>query len=182
MAKRESPDTVLVCPTCDKIYTKLENVHTNEYPSPDPEDMDTQQSDNGRKSKKRRIEANSKGIDLLGHEPLTESTWVPKSDYTPNFPLTPSAKTAALKAILLKGFDEAPLDKVSVSISFSFRVTLRADQGRWLFMSNSALSPASSLAFARARIGSFFTSLEIRLKIIAQRQLPNSAMTLMQKS
>lgn len=171
-----------MCPTCDKIYTKLESVHTNGYSSPDPEDMDTHQSDNGRKSKKRRIEANSKGIDFLGHEPPTESTWVPKSDHTPNFPLTPSAKTAALKAILLKGFNEAPLDKVSVLTSLSLPVTLSADQGRWLFTSNSALSLASSLASARARIGSFSTSPEIRLKIIAQRQLPNSAMTLMSKS
>jgi hypothetical protein len=55
----------------------------------------------------------SKGVDALGFEPLTkDSTWVTRSDSDPDFPLVPSAKTTALKALLLKGFEEAPLDKV----------------------------------------------------------------------
>lgn len=58
----------------------------------------------------------SKGIDALGFEPFTkDSTWVTKSDYDPDFPLIPSAKTTALKALLLKGFQEAPDDKVRSS-------------------------------------------------------------------
>jgi len=57
---------------------------------------------------------NSKGLDALGFEPSTkDSTWVHQSDVDPDFPLAPSAKTTALKAILLKGFIEAPTDKVS---------------------------------------------------------------------
>lgn len=55
----------------------------------------------------------SKGLDALGFEPFTkDSTWVTRSDHDPNFPLIPSAKTTALKALLLKGFEEAPDDKV----------------------------------------------------------------------
>ena len=52
-------------------------------------------------------------MDVLGFEPFTEDgTWVTISDYDTNFPLVPSAKTTALKALLLKGFDDAPDDKV----------------------------------------------------------------------
>jgi len=61
----------------------------------------------------------SKGRDALGFEPSTlgdKSNWVSKSDTDPNFPLIPSAKTTALKATLLKSFDEAPLDKVSLFV------------------------------------------------------------------
>jgi len=43
---------------------------------------------------------------------MAESTWLTQSDNDPEFALAPSAKTAALKATLLKGFEEAPLDKV----------------------------------------------------------------------
>jgi hypothetical protein len=50
----------------------------------------------------------------LGFEPSAIGTWITKSDDpSKNFPLAPSAKTTALKSILLKGFVEAPLDKVS---------------------------------------------------------------------
>jgi hypothetical protein len=59
--------------------------------------------------------SNSLGLDALNFEPKTKGeTWVTKSDCTPDLPLMPSSKTTALKAILLKGFDDAPLDKVSV--------------------------------------------------------------------
>lgn len=88
-------------------------MEANNSSAPDLDGMDSRSSDNGRKAKKRRIVEDSKGIDMMGHEPRTNSTWVPMSDYTPGFPLTASAKTAALKAILLNGFDEAPMDKVS---------------------------------------------------------------------
>jgi hypothetical protein len=51
----------------------------------------------------------------MGFEPFTKETWITKSDNPSGvFPLAPSAKTAALKSILLKGFVEAPLDKVSL--------------------------------------------------------------------
>lgn len=60
-----------------------------------------------------RIHKFSKGRDLLGFEPgIGDSTWVTKSDSDEGFPLTPSTKTTALKALLLKGFDDAPTDKV----------------------------------------------------------------------
>jgi SNF2 family DNA or RNA helicase len=51
----------------------------------------------------------------MGFEPFTKETWITKSDNpSGDFPLAPSAKTTALKSILLKGFVEAPLDKVSL--------------------------------------------------------------------
>lgn len=54
----------------------------------------------------------------MGFEPYTaHSTWLTHSDRDPNFPLVPSAKTAALKSVLLKGFTEAPLDKVRIVLS-----------------------------------------------------------------
>lgn len=60
-----------------------------------------------------KIDKFSKGRDLMGFEPITnDSTWVSKSDREEGFTLTPSTKTTALKALLLKGFEEAPLDKV----------------------------------------------------------------------
>jgi hypothetical protein len=61
----------------------------------------------------------SKGKDFMDMEPVTkDSTWIDRSDYDPTFPLTPSAKTTALKAILLKGITEAPLDKASLHSFF----------------------------------------------------------------
>lgn len=46
------------------------------------------------------------------------SSWVTKSDHDDNFPLVPSAKTTALKATLLAGFNEAPTDKVVIYTQF----------------------------------------------------------------
>jgi hypothetical protein len=62
----------------------------------------------------------SKGKDMMGFEPATkDTTWITKSDHDPSFPLTPSTKTAALKAILLKGFADAPMDKVYLVFAYS---------------------------------------------------------------
>jgi len=58
--------------------------------------------------------SDSKGRDAMGFEPSTkDSSWLHRSDLDPELPLAPSAKTAALKAVLLKGFAEAPADKAS---------------------------------------------------------------------
>ena len=80
-----------------------------------PSEMAPLASTQGSKSRKRKARhaSGGKGADALGFEPkVVGSTWVDKSD-DDSFPLIPSAKTAALKAILLKGFREAPTDKVS---------------------------------------------------------------------
>ena len=54
----------------------------------------------------------------MDFEPSTgDSTWVARSDWDREFPLAPSAKTTALKSILLKGFVDAPLDKVCICYS-----------------------------------------------------------------
>jgi hypothetical protein len=65
--------------------------------------------------KKTKLAQNSRGRDAMGFEPFTKETWITESDNpSGDFPLAPSAKTTALKSILLKGFVEAPLDKVSL--------------------------------------------------------------------
>lgn len=101
----------MVCPNCDQIFTEAKS--RDIAPDNDDDDDDNSQPrGRGRKKKKPTISANSKGLDALDFEPAVESTWLEKSDNDPEFSLTPSTKTAALKSTLLKGFDEAPLDKV----------------------------------------------------------------------
>jgi SNF2 family DNA or RNA helicase len=96
----------MTCPSCNQIFTET-------HPREIAENDDEAPNHRARKTKKQVLPANSKGRDALGFEPMAESTWLTQSDNDEAFPLTPSAKTAALKATLLKGFDEAPLDKVN---------------------------------------------------------------------
>lgn len=111
-------DEYMTCPFCDKIFVSFKAYKK----IPDANDEDNMEgspsSSQGSKSKKRKDRhggGGGKGADSLGYEPkVADSTWVDKSD-DDNFPLVPSAKTAALKAILLKGFRDAPTDKVSSS-------------------------------------------------------------------
>jgi len=76
------------------------------------QDVDIENSHDGRR-KRRRCDPNSKGSDMMDFEPLSDSSWVRKSDQTKDFPLAPSVKTGKLKAVLLKSFHESPGDKVS---------------------------------------------------------------------
>lgn len=57
------------------------------------------------------------GQDVLGYEPTLEKfpEWLSKIDESKQLSLFASAKTTALKATILKWFDEAPNDKVSQS-------------------------------------------------------------------
>lgn len=132
-------DQITVCPYCDNIFT---HVHALELPPilrGDDEDVDSvspsqsqsqSQSRGKRKGKGRARDheaalraadkIDSKGKDALGWEPKTPySNWVSQSDWDPDFPLVPSAKTATVKSLLLKAFreppkkDEAP-DKVRI--------------------------------------------------------------------
>lgn len=117
----QGEDDYMTCPACDKIFASFKP-----YRGPQANDEDTMEGESvdnepgtgsgSGKGKKRRDKfggSGSRGLDALGFEPkTTDSTWVAKSDRD-EFPLAPSAKTAALKAILLKGFADAPLDKVS---------------------------------------------------------------------
>jgi hypothetical protein len=104
----------MTCPACDRVFEKVTEI---ESPEDEGDDMD---SDNertptpGKKRQYREPHKNSNGKDATGFEPHTKhSTWLELSDNKPDeFPLTASAKTTALKALLLKGFTEAPFDKV----------------------------------------------------------------------
>ena len=106
-----------------------------------------------------RRHGGSKGRDAMDFEPASkDSTWIARSDYDPSFPLAPSAKTTALKAILLKGFIDAPLDKVNFlqtpipNISQMLtHLTLRS-----LSTCNSASSRELSAEFARVKAGTSY--------------------------
>lgn len=117
------------CPTCNIIISGTNLLSRTELGLGQDDDDDASSSQGGRRrggsaksakaksGKEKRVPKESKGRDALGFEPYTaDSTWIMHSD-DPRFGFTPSAKTTALKAILVKGFMEAPLDKVSVSIS-----------------------------------------------------------------
>ena len=109
-------DDYMTCPSCEKIFASFKP-----YKGPQAEDDESMDGESPNLSGKRKKFGNkhgsqgSKGCDKLGFEPkVTHSTWVRKSD-AGDFPLAPSAKTAALKSILLRGFQTAPMDKVSAS-------------------------------------------------------------------
>ena len=113
------------CPTCDKIFSSFKPFRG--LTDGDEEDVETESQNHTHcnsqghgKKRKGRHEAADKGADALGFEPkVKDSTWVDKTDGD-SFPLVPSAKMAALKAVLLRGFQEAPTDKVSF-LSSCFR-------------------------------------------------------------
>ena len=114
-------DDYMTCPACDKIFISFKPYRGPQ--ASDEDGMDSESVDNepatgfgnskGKKRKDEYVGSSGRGFDALGFEPkVADSTWVARSDRD-DFPLAPSAKTAALKAILLKGFAAAPLDKVS---------------------------------------------------------------------
>jgi len=74
----------------------------------------------GKPKKFKETHKGTKGKDATGFEPHTShSEWLEMSDLHPEqFPLTASAKTTALKALLLRGFMEAPFDKVNSILLF----------------------------------------------------------------
>ncbi|CAD6448459.1 19c1cb6b-239e-4802-8012-564b4d8d53ef [Sclerotinia trifoliorum] len=129
----DGDDTFNVCPKCDIIFTSAEPYTDLEIPDDDNMDSSpsqTAESEGSSRGTNKRCKLSddssrrphrikSKGVDALGFEPFTkDNTWVTRSDYDPAFPLIPSAKTTALKALLLKGFEEAPDDKVVIYVQF----------------------------------------------------------------
>ncbi|TGO68172.1 hypothetical protein BOTNAR_0029g00400 [Botryotinia narcissicola] len=128
----DGDDTFHVCPKCDIIFNYASPYKDLEIPDDDGMDSghnQAQESESSSRASKRRKPNNdnsrhthgikSKGLDALDFEPFTkDNTWVTRSDYDPKFPLIPSAKTTALKALLLKGFEEAPDDKVVIYVQF----------------------------------------------------------------
>ena len=113
----------LICPVCDKIFSSFKPFRGL---ADGDEDMQSESQDGtssgsqGSRSKKRKNQHASagKGADALGYEPMIkDSTWVDKTD-NDSFPLVPSAKMVALKALLLKGFHAAPTDKVTPLLPF----------------------------------------------------------------
>lgn len=107
-----------ICPTCEKMFQNYTPLHAKSRGT----DYDDMEGDSGAGSPiYSEMKIYSKGLDMRGFEPQSDTTWVPKSDSTPGFKLAPSVKTATLKAILLKGFHEAPLDKVSCGHFFQVK-------------------------------------------------------------
>ncbi|TVY39756.1 putative ATP-dependent helicase, partial [Lachnellula occidentalis] len=108
-------DEFTTCPSCNQLFTEAK---PREIASDDDDDDANPGGSGGRKGKKNLLPRDSKGRDAMGFEPVVESLWLYKSDVEPDFSLAPSAKTTALKATLLKGFEEAPLDKVVIYVQF----------------------------------------------------------------
>ena len=111
-----------VCPSCDYIfqiakpYKSALGFDDDDQIEDSPQNSTPTASVCRNKRSKNNHGGVNKGRDALGFEPLTkDSTWVSQSDHDVDFPLAPSAKTAALKALLLQGFNEAPTDKVGYS-------------------------------------------------------------------
>ncbi|PBP21187.1 hypothetical protein BUE80_DR007992 [Diplocarpon rosae] len=114
-------DEYMTCPECNRIFQKPEKVRIPAVEHEVGVEDDENASGSGsRKGKgKKKAKSPSKGVDTLGFEPSAkDSSWVTESDFDPHFPFTPSSKTTALKALLLKGFEEAPLDKVVIYVQF----------------------------------------------------------------
>ncbi|KAI9051714.1 hypothetical protein LZ554_004754 [Drepanopeziza brunnea f. sp. 'monogermtubi'] len=111
----------MTCPECNRVFQRTTPV---QQPPDDVYDdsfsgSGSRGNGNGKEKGKWKENPTSKGRDLFGFEPCTkDSSWVTKSDTDPDFPLTASSKTTALKALLLKGFEEAPLDKVVIYVQF----------------------------------------------------------------
>jgi hypothetical protein len=107
----------LSCPSCDRIFHTITPVHTPADDPATPSPSSHSRTGTPSKSKKyRETHKGTKGKDASGFEPHTmHSEWLEMSDNRPEeFPLTASAKTTALKALLLRGFTEAPFDKVFI--------------------------------------------------------------------
>ena len=101
------------CPSCDKVFEELKDIEMPEMDRDDASEADDEDNGTKRKGQKLpKIAEDSKGRDLNGFEPRSHSTWLPLSDKD-KIKLVPSSKTAVLKSLLLSGFRESPLDKVS---------------------------------------------------------------------
>ncbi|KAH8678935.1 SNF2 family N-terminal domain-containing protein [Tricladium varicosporioides] len=116
-------DEYFMCIVCSRIFEStrpLRNPHLDD----DEFSQSSPSRSRGRKhksksSRKPKVHEGSKGRDMMGFEPYTpDATWLIQSDTVEGFDLPPSAKTTALKALLLKGFQEAPLDKVVIYVQF----------------------------------------------------------------
>jgi hypothetical protein len=117
-----------VCPSCDLMFSEIkpyDGVHfDDEMDSPLLGEDEASHSQSSRRSKSNRgnKDKSGPGTDEMGFEPKSKSsTWLSMSDRDPNFKLVPSSKTTFLKSILLKGFSEAPNDKVFPPDPFSQR-------------------------------------------------------------
>ncbi|KAG0646207.1 DNA repair rad5 [Hyphodiscus hymeniophilus] len=114
-------DDVLTCPACEKIFSNFQPYKGLAEDDDRVESEDGTPGAQGSRSKKRKTDrygGGGKGADALGFEPkIKDSTWVDMTD-NDQFPLLPSAKMVALKALLLKGFHDAPTDKVVIYVQF----------------------------------------------------------------
>jgi hypothetical protein len=113
-----------VCPHCDKVFTEATPYEGMQFDD-DEDDADSvneedafAQSQGPGRSRIKRKSKNGPGTDEMGFEPTSaSSTWLKMSDHHPDAKLVPSTKVTFVKSILVKGFQEAPMDKVSSPIS-----------------------------------------------------------------
>jgi hypothetical protein len=117
-----------ICPKCDGVFSEIAP-HTGAKFDEDDADDDSLESNGSDdtfselqpsvRSKGKRKGKNGPGTDEMGFEPKSaSSTWLNMSDRDPNAKLVPSTKVTVLKSLLLKGFEEAPMDKVLPPSSF----------------------------------------------------------------
>jgi hypothetical protein len=100
-----------VCHICDKIFTEVTPYKGFQVEEEADGNVDSSTSFEDSKSKAKKRDG--PGTDVLGFEPKSPpSTWLTMSDRNPDIKLVPSTKVTLLKSILLKSFDEAPMDKV----------------------------------------------------------------------
>lgn len=118
----------LVCPHCDRVFTEITSHTAVQFDEDDADDGSVESNDSddtfsrsqpsARSRAKRKIK-NGPGTDEMGFEPKSaRSTWLNMTDRDPDVVPVPSTKVTILKSLLLKGFDEAPMDKVLPANSF----------------------------------------------------------------
>lgn len=113
-----------ICCRCDKQFTEKSPYKgpqlSKGYEDDDYEDEeealefdDVSQPHSTSKNRSKQKMKSGPGTDAMGFEPSSaQSTWLDMSDNDPEIELVPSTKVAMLKSLLLKGFEEAPMDKV----------------------------------------------------------------------
>lgn len=105
-----------ICPNCDRIFTDIvpyEGIRFDDDYDQESITSEDEMSDNQPSRWNRKKKKNSPGTDEMGFEPKTKrSAWIAMSDKDRETSILPSVKSTILKTILLKGFDEAPMDKV----------------------------------------------------------------------
>ncbi|EHK98685.1 putative DNA repair protein RAD5 [Glarea lozoyensis 74030] len=158
------------CPKCGSAIYDVHNEGNSEDDMEDAfdEDDDNEITDGPVSTKQKgRVPEWSLGRDAFGFEPHTNhSTWLQQSDRKDSkIPLTSSAKITALKALLLKAFEEQPLEKIVIYVQFRIlaRIVGRlCNQEKWPFLYYTGDCPP---ALRAKTITEFTTNPQIRILI-----------------